>query len=343
MKKAFALLWVLTEQIVVYGFTASRPERMTFTALPAATAPQESVRICPLRLIANALLPMKREDDTVLLISAADDNIEAHQHRTKSAASLANKIGLMSGLVDTSPEAAVLSPMERWCVDNVEEWYEQALAWKCPFLRRRASDLLDAADMMMRFLIVRNKTSLLGPPPSLRGVKGSSRKEKTLHLTLEELLEVIRRDWRSDNDKGYYITGKLSTNIYTDDCLFDGPDPDMPVRGLRKYLNAASQLFEQRRSRATLLSIQIEDDVILAKWRFNGRLSLPWKPRMPEVTGTTVYHVNEDGLIYKHEETWDMSAYQAFFWTMMPERFSSNTSPTGRTMRKHLREALLLV
>jgi len=333
--------------VVGFSFASHRHRQgIASTVLSATTAtPQESVRRCPLRIVSEALL-QRKGSTAVLPITAAsnpitDDNTE-HRHQNRKAASIA-KIGLVSALA-SSPKVAVLSPMERWCVDNIEEWYEQALAWKCPFLRRRASDLLDAADMLMRFLIVRNKASLLGPPPSLRGVKGSMQREKTLHLTREELMEVIRKDWRSDNNKGYYITGKLSTNIYTDDCLFDGPDPDMPVKGLRKYLNAASQLFEQRRSRAELLTLQIEGDVIIAKWRFNGRLRLPWKPRMPEVTGTTIYNMNEDGLICRHEETWDISAYQAFFWTMMPERFSTNTSATAsRTVKKHLREALLLV
>jgi hypothetical protein len=31
------------------------------------------------------------------------------------------------------------------------------------------------------------------------------------------------------NGKGYYVTGRLSKPIYRDDCLFDGPDPDMCV------------------------------------------------------------------------------------------------------------------
>lgn len=330
---------------MVDGFTFAFHHRHHHaTALPAVMAPQGTVGRCPLRIVSGVLF--RREDSTAPPITASDpiidDNIE-HRHQNRGAASIA-KIGLVSSL-SSSPEVAALTPMERWCVDNIEQWYEQALAWKCPFLRRRASDLLDAADMLMRFLIIRNKASLLGPPPSLRGVKGSMLREKTLHLSREELLEVIRKDWRTDNNKGYYITGKLSTNIYTDDCLFDGPDPDMPVKGLRKYLNAASQLFEQRTSRAELLSLQIEDDVIVARWRFNGRLRLPWKPRMPEVSGTTIYHMNGDGLVYRHEETWDMSAYQAFFWTMMPEPFSSNASSMaiGRTVKRHLREALLLV
>jgi hypothetical protein len=79
------------------------------------------------------------------------------------------------------------------------------------------------------------------------------------------LLDIIENDWRPSTSKGYYLTGKLTQSIYRDDCLFDGPDPDMPVRGLHKYLNAASQLFETKSSTAELLGISIihasNDDV----------------------------------------------------------------------------------
>ena len=97
----------------------------------------------------------------------------------------------------------------------------------------------------------------------------------------------------------------------------------MPVTGLRKYLNAASQLFEQATSRSKLLSIRIlQDDsegrVIVADWKMKGVLRLPWKPRLPTWTGTTYYYIDDTGLIYKHTETWDMSVVEAFVKTLMP-------------------------
>lgn len=40
-----------------------------------------------------------------------------------------------------------------------------------------------------------------------------------------------------------------------------------------------------------------ESDLIKATWRINGVLHLPWRPTMPEWTGTTTYHRDADGLI----------------------------------------------
>jgi hypothetical protein len=213
---------------------------------------------------------------------------------------------------------ARLNPIEKFCTQHMDRWYRRAMNIKCPFFRRRASDILDSADMVMRFLVIRHKSlPLIGPPPCWRGADEQALL-KTCGLTIEETAAIIRKDWKEETNKGYYITGRLNTTIYRDDCLFDGPDPDMPVRGLRKYLNAASQLFDQRESRSVLLSMRIGDDVIVAKWQMYGVLQLPWHPKLPKWTGTTVYHLDEKGLIYRHDETWDMSVFQAFFRTFAP-------------------------
>lgn len=197
-------------------------------------------------------------------------------------------------------------------INRMEVWYNKAIALKCPFFRRRATDLVDSMHELVARFVLHEDLQI----PSLRCAGPSCIKE--FGLTLEELLSVIRRDWKEATCRGYYVTGKLTQGVYRDDCLFDGPDPDMPVKGLRKYINAASQLFDQRSTRSKLLSIAIEGDVIVARWRFHGTMRLPWRPRIPEVTGTTTYHVDPSGLIYKHIETWDVSAYQAFIRTFFP-------------------------
>jgi hypothetical protein len=208
--------------------------------------------------------------------------------------------------------------LEAWCVSRMETWYRKSLAIKCPFFRRRASDILDAVDMVMRFVVIRHKSlDLLGPPPAWQ-CQGKQC-NKVLGLSIEETAAIIRKDWREDTKKSYYITGRLNTTIYRDDCFFDGPDPDMPVKGLRKYLNAASQLFDQRQSFSELLSLEIQGDVIVADWKMRGVLMLPWHPLLPEWTGQTTYHRDINGLIYKHDETWDMSVTEAFMRTMLPQ------------------------
>jgi hypothetical protein len=216
--------------------------------------------------------------------------------------------------------------MELWesmYLVRFDAWYRRALAIKCPFLRRRAADTLDALEQVLRFVIIRHKSlpgvvDELVPPVAFRCHGDQCVKERNLPTTV--VMERIRQDWKTTTNKGYYITGRLSTELYRDDCLFDGPDPDMPVRGLRKYLQAASQLFEYRTSTAVLLQLKHDEatDLIHADWRIQGVLRLPWKPALPTWHGTTTYHRDEQGLIYKHTETWELSVVQAFGKTLWP-------------------------
>lgn len=94
-----------------------------------------------------------------------------------------------------------------------------------------------------------------------------------------------------------------------------------PVKGLRKYLSAATQLFDVGKSESELRSLRIEqdqDNTIVATWRMAGVLRLPWRPSLPTMTGTTTYRVDDEGLIYEHVETWDMSVPEAFLKTFYP-------------------------
>lgn len=253
-------------------------------------------------------------------------------------------------VVSTAGTSAVatteaLNPIEAWCTTHMNVWYDKSLSLKCPFFRRRMTDFLDGADMVMRFLVIRHKSlDLIGPPPGCRSTVHTT---KHMDLELSEVLETIRSDWKPEQNnlqrnKGYYITGRLNTTIYRDDCWFDGPDPDMPVRGVRKYLNAASQLFDKSTSTAELLSLEIGENsdsssgykrkrtkaTIVARWKLKGVLHLPWHPSLPVWTGSTTYHLDDEHMVYFHEEQWDISVFQAFTQTLWPELGNVLWEPT---------------
>lgn len=173
-------------------------------------------------------------------------------------------------------------------------------------------------------------------PPGCRSRK--KEQTKSYNLSIQDIADIIYHDWTSrttvlntdehtsskktQHHKGYYITGQMNTTIYKDDCLFSGPDPDMPVKGLRKYLAAASKLFDHSKSYADLLELQIlsEKNQIQVKWEIGGVIMLPWHPEVKPWTGKTIYHIDiANGLIYKHEEFWDISVFQAFICTIWPK------------------------
>ena len=128
--------------------------------------------------------------------------------------------------------------------------------------------------------------------------------------------EIIASDI---SDHQYYVTGKLSRAIYSDSCIFDSPDPDMPVRSLRRFSDALHGLFDPALSTVELLSIHAEsDDQLIARWRLEGALKLPWRPRIKPFTGCTRYEIGEGGLIAYHTEAWSVSAFDAFISTILP-------------------------
>jgi len=257
-----------------------------------------------------------------------------------------------------------LSSHQTFFTDLDTLYTEASTTIKCPFFKRRIADTIDNVAMIMRFLIIRHKSlwpvfgiddlgqdghALQMQVPGCKAigrhiqVDQDGKSVKHMNLPIEAIRDVIVQDWHahpqtgskpSSLNTGYYITGKLNSTIYTDDCMFDGPDPDMPVKGLRKYLGAASNLFDSSKSSATLLDIQIIDvdpgarskthsrygnKVIEVKWRLQGVLMLPWKPSVKPWSGWTRYHLDENGLIANHREGWDISVLQAFVGTILPE------------------------
>jgi hypothetical protein len=182
--------------------------------------------------------------------------------------------------------------------------------------------MLDNLEQIMKYTIIRRQCwPLMGPPQAWRPA-GSNKKQQMIkykNLSIDELMAHVWSDWKPETGKGYYITGKLTTACYRDDCVFMGPDPDMPIKGLRKYVGVAAHLFDVDASRTTLHSLKVLDDTIEAEWELKGILRLPWRPSLPTLSGRTVYHVDEEGLIYRHEEFWDISVAHAFCFTLFPD------------------------
>lgn len=279
------------------------------------------------------------------------------------------------GASPSSP-ATVRTSSAAAAADNLERLYVWCSTIRCPFFKRRASDCVDAAASVLKFVAVRHKSLWIDLPEGWFGEdgpdifevpgcqpapgRGNPWTEKTVGASLENAAASITVDWvgrdvatallmnaamtdeyvgtNEDADglvylvrdaplppgpasrRGYYITGRLSPSIYRNDCTFDGPDPDMPVRGLRKYVAAASGLFDSSQSKAELRSVAVcrRRRAVVVRWRLGGALALPWKPLVPTFGGTTTYSVDGTGLISKHEEAWEIGAWEAFVRTAAP-------------------------
>jgi hypothetical protein len=89
----------------------------------------------------------------------------------------------------------VLSPFETKCLMRLEMLYSKALSMKCPFLRRRATDSLDALEKATRLLLIRDRSlELIGPPIGLR-CKGKTC-IKNPGLSIQQKYDIILQDWK---------------------------------------------------------------------------------------------------------------------------------------------------
>lgn len=192
--------------------------------------------------------------------------------------------------------------------------YKKTYNVKCPFLRRKSFDALEVTSRMVRMSTLRNDSR----PLFLEHIPRSP-EAKLRNPAINEIADCIHKDWLN---KGYYVTGNITSTIYKDDCVFDGPDPDMPVQGLRKFALTLAQLFVHSESHSELLrplEIDPRNHTITAYWRISGRLNLPWKPSVKPWAGSTLYSIDpNDGLVERHVEQWDISVHEPFAHTLFP-------------------------
>ena len=115
----------------------------------------------------------------------------------------------------------------------------------------------------------------------------------------------------------YFVTGRLSQDVFADDCRFRDPTND--IVGLARYLKALGILFDPAHARVTLLSCAATGPrQVTATWTLGGYLQLPWHPYVPPFQGCCVYTLDERGLVVLQDQTWSISAAEALRETFTP-------------------------
>lgn len=190
----------------------------------------------------------------------------------------------------------------------------RAQAVPCPFFRRRFTDSVESAQLVIRWVRARHKSLPIDQPASALPCAGA----KLEHLGLAQLAAVLQGDF----ERRAFVSGRHTRAIYLDECVFDGPDPDMPVVGVRKYCLAVSGLFDPASSRCALLGAPAVDEearTISCHWRLSGRLRLPWKPAFKPYLGRTTYRIDgATGLICSSCEEWSVHPLVAFLSVLAP-------------------------
>lgn len=223
---------------------------------------------------------------------------------------------------------------------TLSELSDKAASIRCPFWSRRAGDTVDSMIVVFEFVAARHKSFF--DRPWLPGSEASIFEplqlsappmgSKTPGLPLDEVMAVVRKDFERGQ---YYVSGRLSQAIYDDACFFDGPDPDMPVRSLRRYSDALRGLFDPSLSTIELIDMEPREDgrSFVTHWRLSGALKLPWRPQIKPYAGATLYELGDDGLIVSHTESWSISAIDAFASTVFPQFGAPPAPEAGEHVR----------
>ncbi|XP_030520991.1 uncharacterized protein LOC115734382 isoform X3 [Rhodamnia argentea] len=115
----------------------------------------------------------------------------------------------------------------------------------------------------------------------------------------------------ADYEKAYFVTGVFTSAIYAEDCIFE--DPTIRFRGKGLYernLKLLVPFFDH--PSIILHNIQKGDDetYILARWKLRTYLKLPWRPLI-SIDGKTVYELDDNFVMIRHAESWNVSALEA--------------------------------
>ncbi|KAH7277693.1 hypothetical protein KP509_38G002700 [Ceratopteris richardii] len=117
--------------------------------------------------------------------------------------------------------------------------------------------------------------------------------------------EYVVKSIVDDYDKGYFVTGNVTTGIYEEDCEF--ADPAGSFKSLQRFKNNCSNFGSLlERSDVKLMKSEEQEEKFVAYWRFSCVLKFPWRPILSS-TGFTEYYFNSDsGRICRHVENWDV-------------------------------------
>ncbi|KAG1656176.1 hypothetical protein FOA52_008715 [Chlamydomonas sp. UWO 241] len=145
----------------------------------------------------------------------------------------------------------------------------------------------------------------------------SSAPTKLRGLRVEEIKDLLAEGIGGDQ---YFVTGRLNTAIFDDDCRF--VDPTNDVTGLGRYLTALGLLFDPQYSKVVLRKISITGpSTIEADYTSGGYLrqeNFPWRPYVAPYDGHVTYTLGPTGLVVVQAQAWSISPLFALRETFTP-------------------------
>ena len=134
----------------------------------------------------------------------------------------------------------------------------------------------------------------------------------------EELRERIAKDY---TEKNYLWTGDIDLACFTPDCSFS--DPTISFRGRETFVRNVQNLqpildLLAYDTESQLLSYELYGTYIQTRWRMQGSLRLPWKPKINVIGRTKFRYDPQSFLVHTYDEIWEMPAYRALLQLVTP-------------------------
>lgn len=123
--------------------------------------------------------------------------------------------------------------------------------------------------------------------------------------SMQETFERIK----DDNDRSYFLSGKVDKLIYDPDCVF--ADPFVSFSGRDRFVDNLQNLgsFITKYS-AKMLDYSQDENTVKTKVMVKLELNLPWKPVLAWPWGVSYEIDPETNLITNHVEEWDIDPWE---------------------------------
>lgn len=136
-----------------------------------------------------------------------------------------------------------------------------------------------------------------------------------------QVIEILRQDLPTLFER------EISYDIYTPEITFT--DPLSTFRGKCSYrlifwaLRFHGRLFFTQIAFEVHDILEERDRTLRVNWTVRGTLRLPWRPKLL-FDGDSQYHLNADGLIEAHRDTWDRPPIE-----ILKQFFSTSPAPAS--------------
>lgn len=116
----------------------------------------------------------------------------------------------------------------------------------------------------------------------------------------------------------WFVTGRVDQTLFAD--AFDFVDPSVKVESIEDYARGVARLFDQETAKMDVVDCRLSDagDAVLVCWRLEGRVNLPFKPRIKPFLVDTTLLIGEDGLIVAQEDVFQVPAWDILISTVIP-------------------------